>query len=120
MTTTQPDFACGVVDRLGQHLQGRVLQVGVDGQGDVHAVDGRRLVPGAARDDQVPGVDVDDPLAVLAGQLGVELGLDAGQPVAVVVGAADQRRGGRAVRVLPQVLTLGDDGVAVVDVEQRR
>jgi len=66
----------------------------------------------------VPGIDIDDPTAVLAGQLGVELGLDAGQPVAVVVRAADQRRGRRAVRVLAQVLPFGDNRVAMVGVEQ--
>ena len=119
MTTTQPDFACERFTALVSMFSDGVLQVGVDGQGDVGAVDRGHLVALAAGDDQVPGVDVDHPVAVLAGQFGVELGLDAGQAVAVVVGAADQRGGCRAIRVLPQVLPLGDHRVAVIDVEQR-
>ena len=85
------------------------LDVVVEGELDRRTVD--RLVPVAvaARDDDAVGPAVVGDRAVGSGQRGVQRLLEAQQPVAVPVDAADDVGRQRSARILPEVLPLGTD-----------
>ena len=85
------------------------LDVVVDGELDGRPVDRVVAVAVAAGDHHAVGAAVVGDRAVGARQLRVERILEAEQPVAVPVDAADDVRGQRPARVLADVLPLGAD-----------
>ena len=112
-----PAVRLGLLHLLGDGVLRGPLDVAVDGQLDVGAGHGGRLGGARGRHLEAAGLGVAD-LAVLAGQLLVQLLLDAAAALAVGVDPAQYPGGEIAVRI--HALAAGDREDAREDVDRAR